>query len=124
LAEIALAAIAQFDCFVGPGRGSRGHRGAAPRAILEHHIDLDGWIAAAVEDFAADDIGDGCHGTSPAFYRMENTLVMSRGSGASNNLYGGSVRSNRLRRVKVALDDEDKTLARTLRHLGKPSRLP
>jgi hypothetical protein len=87
LAEIALAAVAQFDRLVCPGRGSRGHRGAAPCAILKHDIDLDGWIAAAVEDFAADDIGDGCHWGLAGFYRMENTLVMSRESGASNNLH-------------------------------------
>src|SRR5262249_21133953 len=87
LAEIALAAVAQFNCFVRPSRGSGGHRSATPLPILEHHIDLDGWIAAAVEDFAADAIGDGCHGASPGFDRIENSLVMSRGSGASNNLH-------------------------------------
>ena len=32
------------------------------RAVFEHDIDLDGRIAAAVEDFAADDVDDGGHG--------------------------------------------------------------
>src|SRR6185437_8926437 len=39
-------------------------RGAAARAVFEHDVDLDGRIAAAVEDFAADDVGDGGHDES------------------------------------------------------------
>ncbi len=64
LAEIALAAVAQLDRLVRPGRGARRHRGAALRPVLEHDIDLDGRIAAAVEDFAADDVDDCGHGCS------------------------------------------------------------
>ena len=67
LAEIALlVAVAQLHRLVRAGRGARGHRRAAARAILQHHIDLDGRIAAAVEDLAADDVDDGGHGASPA----------------------------------------------------------
>ena len=63
LAEIArLVAVAQFDRLMGAGRGARRHRGAADRAVFQHHIDLDGRIAAAVENFAADDVDDGGHG--------------------------------------------------------------
>src|SRR5262249_30051133 len=99
LAEIALAAVAQFDRLVRPGRGPRRHGGAALGAVFEHDIDLDRRIAAAIEDLAADDIGDGSHGVPgrsqrpPGFYRIENTLVMPRGSGASNNLQIGDKRS-------------------------------
>ncbi len=62
LAEITLlVAVAQFDRLMGAGGGARGHRGAADRAIFQHHIDFDGGVAAAVEDFAADDVDDGGH---------------------------------------------------------------
>ena len=65
LAEIALlVAVAQLDRLVRAGRGARRHRGAAERAVLQHDVDLDGRIAAAVEDFAADDVDDGGHGRS------------------------------------------------------------
>ena len=63
LAEIALlVAVAQLDRLVRPGRGAGRHGGAAARAVLQHDVDLDGRIAAAVEDFAADDVDDGGHG--------------------------------------------------------------
>ena len=57
-----LVAVAQFDRFVRSGRGARGHCGAAFRAILQDDVDFDGRIAAAVEDFAADNVGNGGHG--------------------------------------------------------------
>ena len=43
------------------GRGAGGHRGAAMLAVLQHHVDLDRRVAAAVENFAADDVDDGGH---------------------------------------------------------------
>src|SRR6478735_1812834 len=62
LAEIArLVSIAQFDRLMRAGRGARRHRRAAHRTILQHDIDLDGGVAAAVQDFAADDVDDGGH---------------------------------------------------------------
>ena len=62
LAEIAsLVAVAQFDRLMRAGGGARRHRGAADRAVFQHHVDFDGGIAAAVENFAADDVDDGCH---------------------------------------------------------------
>jgi hypothetical protein len=36
---------------------------ASDRAVLQHHIDLDRGIAAAVEDFAADNVDNGGHGS-------------------------------------------------------------
>ena len=63
LAEIArLVAVAQLDRLMRAGGGARRHRRAAHRAVFQHHIDLDGGIAAAVENFAADDVDDGGHG--------------------------------------------------------------
>ena len=54
LAAVALlVAVAQLHRFVRAGGGAGGHRGAAERAVLQHHVDFDGRIAAAVEDFAA-----------------------------------------------------------------------
>ncbi len=47
--------------------GSAGrHGGAAHRAVFQHDVDLDGRIAAAVQNLAADDVDDGGHvGKSP-----------------------------------------------------------
>ena len=62
LAEIALlVAVAQFDRLMRAGGGARGHRRAADRAVFQHHIDFDGGIAPAIENFAANDVDDGGH---------------------------------------------------------------
>jgi hypothetical protein len=53
LAEILLAAVAQLHGLMRAGGSARGHGGAAKAAIIEHHIDFDGRIAAAVIDLAA-----------------------------------------------------------------------
>src|SRR5262249_19148671 len=57
-----LVAVAQLDRFVRAGGGAGWHRRAALGAVLEDHVDLDGRIAAAVEDLTADDVDDGSHG--------------------------------------------------------------
>ena len=63
LAEVAgLVAVAQFDRLMRAGGGARGHGRAADRAVFQHDIDLNRGIAAAVENFAADDVDDGGHG--------------------------------------------------------------
>src|SRR5690606_6706639 len=51
----------QFDRLVSAGRGPGRNRRATLRTILQHDIDLDGRIAPAVENFAANDIDDGGH---------------------------------------------------------------
>jgi hypothetical protein len=62
LAEIAaLVAVAQFHRLMRAGGRARRHGGAADRTVLQHDIDLDRGIAAAVENFAADDVDDGGH---------------------------------------------------------------
>jgi hypothetical protein len=54
-------AVAQLDRLARAGRGARGHGGAAHRARLEQHVAFDRGVAAAVEDFPADDVDDGAH---------------------------------------------------------------
>ena len=54
-------AVAQFHRFIGAGGGAGRHRGAAGGTAFQDHIAFDGGIAAAVEDFAGDDVGDGTH---------------------------------------------------------------
>ena len=87
LAEIALlVAVAQLDGLVRAGRGARRHAGAAARAVLKHDIDLDGRIAAAVQNFPADNVDDGGHVWAvmrrsrtlgaEGFYRIGEPLVM------------------------------------------------
>ena len=62
LAEITfLVAVAQLDRLMRPCGSSRWHPGAAARAVFQHDIDLHGRIAAAVENFPADDVDDGGH---------------------------------------------------------------
>ena len=58
-AAIARAAVALFDRLMRAGRRARRHRRAAHRAVVERDLDLDRRIAAAVEDLAGMDIGDG-----------------------------------------------------------------
>jgi len=62
LAEIdRLVAVAQLDRLVGAGGGARRHRGAAEGTVFQNDVHLDGGVAAAVENLAADDVDDGGH---------------------------------------------------------------
>ena len=62
LAAVALGvAVAQLDRLVRAGRGTRWHRRAPHRAVLEQNVDLDGRIAPTVEDFACNDVDDDRH---------------------------------------------------------------
>ena len=64
LAEIARrVTVAQLDRFMRAGGSTRGHRRPSQRAVLQHDIDFDRGIAAAIENFAADDVDDGGHGS-------------------------------------------------------------
>ena len=58
-------AVAQLHRLMRAGRGAGGHGGAALGARFEDHVDLDGGIAPAVEDFTAEDVGDGGHARVP-----------------------------------------------------------
>ena len=59
-----LVAVAQFDRLVRAGRGAGWNGGASARAVLQNDVDLDGRIAAAIEDFAANNVCNGGHGVS------------------------------------------------------------
>ena len=85
LAEIALlVAVAQLDGLVRAGRGARRHGGAAARAVLEDDIDLDGRIAAAVENFAADNIDDGGH--TAAYVPIGRSITRAASTGSARLL--------------------------------------
>ncbi|EXI68646.1 MAG: hypothetical protein AW08_00958 [Candidatus Accumulibacter adjunctus] len=59
LAEIdLLVAVTQFAGFEFAGRGTRRDGGAGEKAIVEGDVDLDGRVAARIENLPADDLGD------------------------------------------------------------------
>ena len=71
-----LVTVAQLDRFMRAGRRAGRNRGAAERAVFQDDIDFDGGIAAAVEDFAADNsmmaVIEAVHECSGSgFYRIE-----------------------------------------------------
>ena len=62
LAQVAaLVAVAQLACLKGAGRSARRHHRAAEAAVLEHDLDLDGGVAAAVEHFTTVDVQNVTH---------------------------------------------------------------
>jgi hypothetical protein len=64
-AVTALVAVALLDRLVRAGGRARGHGRAAQAAVFQHHIHLDGRVAAAVQHLAADDVDDFGHALSP-----------------------------------------------------------
>ena len=56
-----LVAVAQLASFESAGRSARRHHRAAEAAVLEHDLDLDGGVAAAVEHFATVDVQNIAH---------------------------------------------------------------
>ena len=62
-----LVAVAQLPGLVDAGAGPAGDGGAAERAVVERDVDLDGGIAAAIENLAAVDINDHAHGEETPF---------------------------------------------------------
>ena len=86
LAEIALlVAVAQFEGFIGAGRGAGGHGGAAEDAAGEDDIGFEGGIAAGIQDFAGMDGGNVEHGIFSC--RLFKVLGSARGSGVKGVLY-------------------------------------
>ena len=60
LAAVAgLVAVPQLDGLVDAGRGAGRDGGPAQRAVLRDDVDLDGGVAARVEDLPGVDPGDG-----------------------------------------------------------------
>ncbi len=64
LAAEALATVTQLDGFESTRRGAGGDDGAAGCARVEDNLDLDGGVAARVEDFAGVDELNSCHGAA------------------------------------------------------------
>ena len=86
-----VVAVAQFPCLVDAGAGPAGNGRPAERAVGQRHIDLDGRIAAAVENLSCLDIDDRTHGgpangfgfvvdvtTSPTISRFAGDLASRR----------------------------------------------
>ncbi len=65
-AEASLVSVAQFDRFARPGGSAGWNGGSSHRAVFQHDIHLDRGIAAAIKDFAADDVDDRSHFLSKA----------------------------------------------------------
>ncbi len=57
-----LVAVTQLDRLMRAGGRAGWYRGTAFRPALQRHVDLDGRIAAAVEDFPGGDVDDRSHG--------------------------------------------------------------
>ena len=74
-----LVAVAKLDRLVRSGGGSRWHCGTAARPVLEHNVDLDGRITAAIKDLASDDVDDRSHDDPGA----ERSAVLLQDGGGS-----------------------------------------
>ena len=96
LAGPGVAAVAQLDRLELAGRGAGGHRGEAAGAGLERDFDLDGRVAARVEDLPRVDGGDGAHGTRESIdpdgarpaWRTRYSPVGRRNAGRARNAFG------------------------------------
>ena len=64
LPPVAVAAVAQLDGLERAGGGARRDDGPPGGPRVEDHLDLDGRVAARVEDLTADDLFDDAHGGS------------------------------------------------------------
>ena len=64
LAAVARPAVSELMRLVRAGRGAGGHRGAAMLAALQDHVDLHRRVATAIENFPAENGGDGGHAKS------------------------------------------------------------
>ena len=51
-----LVAVAKLPRLVDAGAGAAGHGGPAERAVGQFHVDLDGRIAAAIEDLSGTNV--------------------------------------------------------------------
>ena len=74
LAAIALfVAIAEFHGFVSPGGSAGWHGRTAEGTIFENDVHLNGWVAAAVKNFASGNVKNGGHGA----LRMKSVGLMT-----------------------------------------------
>ena len=61
LAAVALAAVAQLDGLVLPGRRAGRHRRTGKCSVDQSYLDLDGRVASGIEDLAGPDLLDNRH---------------------------------------------------------------
>src|SRR5262249_55058204 len=89
-----LVAGAQLDRLMRAGRGARRHGGATARSVLQDDVDLDGRVAAAVEDLAADDVNDGGHGVPGVGVSSGRSYRIARGcdKALAGNFYQAQIR--------------------------------
>ena len=67
LASVAVAAVAELDSFELTGRGAGGNQRSSGGARGEQDLDLDGWVAARVENLAAGDEFDRAHAVRSSY---------------------------------------------------------
>src|SRR3954463_4427555 len=102
LAEIAgLVAVAQFHRLMGAGGGARRHGSTAERTIFQHDVDLDGGIATAIENFAADDVDDGGHDVHFRSLGLIGAAGLTRTASKCERLEGGLRLTREAARTKV-----------------------
>ena len=91
LAEVAVAAVAQLDRLERAGGRATGDGRAGEGPVVEEHLDLDGGVAARVEDLAGADSFDGCHGWgAPGSGKSAEVRCVGRQpSGAASGISGG-----------------------------------
>ncbi len=75
LEELLLFGISQFPSFVHAGAGAAGDRGPAKRAVGQGHVDLNGRIAAAVENLSGVNVNNRTHRQILALVGNESVAV-------------------------------------------------
>ena len=80
-AVAALLAVAKLDCLVGAGRRSGRHSRPPDAAVGQHDHDLDGGVAARVEDLVSVDELDLGHDAAPADRGCLAWSTVGRGAG-------------------------------------------
>ncbi len=115
LADPLVATVAQLDRLELTGRGARGNGGDAARAGLERDLDLDGRVAARIEDLAGVDGGDRAHrgatlfGSGAGRRAAWSDLFFRRFAGFA---FGGGFRPLLLRRLSRPLPLRPRRLPR------------
>ena len=66
--KVRFVAVAELPRLVGAGAGTAGHGGGADRVVVQRDIDLDGGIAATIQNLPGVDINDHAHGVAAFRY--------------------------------------------------------
>ena len=75
LEELLFLGVSQFPSFVHAGAGAAGDRRAAKRAVGQGHVDLNGRIAAAVENLSGVNVNNRTHRNSLLTIGNESNAV-------------------------------------------------